>query len=84
VEITLLHLVGFDFAGQHLAYIGQIEIKVVRMRDVLKRSLELFRFAVTCDFTNRAIDPQPFALGRNKGHADGRELERILKKRISC
>ena len=64
------------------AHVGQIEIEIIRMGDVLEGALEEFRLGVAGDLANRMIHSQPRPVRGDQGHSDCRIFERALEKRI--
>ena len=79
VPVTLFPHVAGDLAGQHLAYLLQVDRHVVGMRDAWHREPGQLRQRVPRDAAHHRVGAQPAAVEPDVGDAYGRIVEGAAK-----
>src|SRR4051794_23857785 len=81
-DVALLHLVGADLTREHLPEVLEIDVEVVRMRDLLERGCEQLVLRVAGHLAHRRIDAEPVALRADERDPDRRVVEREPGERV--
>ena len=78
-QVTLLHRVGVDLAGEQTLAEREMGVEVVGVRDLLERHLQELLGGIADEVAERPVDLEPAPVERDERHADRRVLERCLE-----